>query len=493
MGFPLPRNYAYQGKPIYLSTHPPIYPLIKQLEFMKKPKAIHSKQCWIDGAWQEASVFFQAGVITEIRIGALSPTEEVIDYGDAVIMPGAIDAHVHINEPGRTNWEGFETATKAAARGGLTSLVDMPLNSSPVVTNMSAFRKKIAACQGKLYVNCGFWAGATEASIAEVTELIEAGCLGVKVFLSHSGIDEFPNISLADLDTLMEGIQHLCVPILAHCELDTLPAANDLANNPRSYQAYLKSRPKLWENEAVKKFVSLSEKHDCKAHVVHLASDEVIDWIMAQKEKGTPFTVETCPHYIFFNADEIEDGNTLLKCAPPIRAKSNGAHLRQALKNGVIDFISSDHSPAPLDIKEVGSGNFAKAWGGIAGLQFLLSASWSALKEEMSLREFIPLLTSKPAEFLGLENRIGHLKVGHDADITIWEPEETFQVTKDIIEHKHKATPYLNRFLFGKVRSTIVRGVFAFQDGRVGEVPFGEVVKRVDEVDKVDEVDEASH
>ncbi len=445
---------------------------------MKKNTGIHSKHCWIDGALQEATIYFYEGIITDITIGALSSiNEQVIDYGSAVIMPGVIDAHVHINEPGRTSWEGFETATKAAARGGITLLVDMPLNSNPVVTDIYNLRKKIDACQDKLYVNCGFWAGATHASVAEVAALIEAGCLGVKVFLSHSGIDEFPNISLADLDTLMGGIHHLEIPVLAHCELDNLPAANDLEYTPRNYQAYLKSRPKLWENEAIKKLVTLSKKHSCKAHIVHLASDEIIDWIAKQKQRNIPFTVETCPHYFFFNAEEIEDGNTLLKCAPPIRDKSNGAHLRQALKDGIIDFISSDHSPAPPEIKEIESGNFAKAWGGIAGLQFLLSASWTALKGEMDLVDFIPLLTSKPAQFLGLENKIGFLRVGFDADITIWYPEVDFQVTEDIIEHRHKVTPYLYEKLFGKVHTTIINGQFAFKNGKTGKTPCGKRVK----------------
>ena len=439
---------------------------------------IHSKNCWIEEVLQEATIYIHDGVISEIKLGESKTSEaNVIDYNTAIVMPGAIDAHVHINEPGRTEWEGFETATKAAARGGITTIVDMPLNSSPVVTTLSAFKDKLEASKHKLYANCGFWAGATMTSVEDVVALIEEGCLGVKVFLSHSGIDEFPNISLQDLDVLMAGIHHLNTPVLAHCELDNLPASSDLTNNPRQYKSYLASRPKSWENEAIKKFIALAEKHNCKAHIVHLASDEVIEWIAKQKEKDIRFTVETCPHYFFFNADDIEDGNTLLKCAPPIRDKDNGAHLREGLKNGVIDFIGSDHSPAPPSLKEIESGNFEKAWGGIAGLQFLLSASWTALKEEMDIAEFIPLLTSKPAQFLGLENSIGYLKVGYDADITIWEPQSTFQVTTDIIEHRHKLTPYLHQQLFGKVQSTIINGQFAWQNETIREIPFGKTIK----------------
>ena len=447
---------------------------------------LYSDKVFIEGKLQPATVSIEDDKIKSVHIG--KKLDAAQDFSGNIIMPGAIDAHVHINEPGRSDWEGFETATKAAIRGGITTVVDMPLNSSPVVTNVAAFQKKIAACEGKLYANCGFWAGATDAAVDAVQSLISEGCLGVKVFLSHSGIDEFPNISLADLDELMAGMAHLNVPVLAHCELDTLPASDDLQRQPRSYAAYLKSRPKAWENEAIKAFINLAEKHDCKAHIVHLASDEMIDWIASRtddfsrrgasdstaKVVGTRlFTVETCPHYFFFNAENIPDGNTLFKCAPPIRAKSNGQNLRRALKGGIIDFIASDHSPAPPEIKEINSGNLYKAWGGIAGLQFLLSASWTALKDEMSLVEFIPLLTSKPAQFLGLQDKIGTIKEGYRADLTIWQPEATFDVKEDIIEHRHKATPYLNHSLFGVINGTIVNGQFAFQNEGIVPTPFG--------------------
>ncbi len=432
---------------------------------------IYSDQVFIKGKLQAATLSILDDKIAAIHLGKYIPT--ALDYSGSVIMPGVIDAHVHINEPGRTDWEGFETATKAAIKGGITTLVDMPLNSSPVVTNMAAFQKKIQASDGKLYANCGFWAGATAASVKEIEQLIAAGCLGVKVFLSHSGIDEFPNISLVDLDQLMAGIAHLEIPILAHCELDTLPASKEIIATPKSYTAYLKSRPKTWENEAIKSFIALAEKHNCKAHIVHLASDEMIEWIAQKKQEGIPFTVETCPHYFFFNAEEIPDGNTLFKCAPPIRKKENGQHLKQALQAGIIDFISSDHSPAPPEIKELDGGNFSKAWGGIAGLQFLLSASWTALKEEMSLEDFIPLVTSKPAAFLGLDERIGQIKEGFQADLTIWQPGISFQVEEGMIEHKHKATPYLHRQLYGLVHSTVVNGQWAYQKEVITNTSFG--------------------
>lgn len=448
-----------------------------------KKYAIYSDQVWLENKIQAASIHIEGEKIAAISPGA--KTSGAKDYTGKVIMPGVIDAHVHINEPGRTDWEGFETATKAAARGGISTLVDMPLNSSPVVTTVAALDQKIASCRNKLFVNCGFWAGATKASVNDVIALIEKGCLGVKVFLSHSGIDDFPNISLEDLAVLMAGIKQLNVPVLAHCELDTLPADSEMFTYPRSYKEYLKSRPKLWENEAIKKFIGLAQRYQCKAHVVHLASDEMLDWLENEKEQNELITVETCPHYLLFNAETIADGDTLFKCAPPIREKNNSEHLKQGIKKGVIDFISSDHSPAPANIKEIQSGDFTKAWGGIAGLQFLLSASWTALKNEMTLQEFIPLLTSKPARFLGLQNRIGTIAIGYDADITIWQPDESFQVQEDMIEHKHKTTPYLHQQLFGKVDTTIVNGEVVFKNEVVGEIPFG---KRFQNEQKIENI-----
>ena len=437
-------------------------------------KSIYSNRVWVNQKLQPASIEIKGE-----KINSIIKKEKIngaIDYGDLIIMPGVIDAHVHINEPGRTDWEGFETATKAAAKGGTTTLIDMPLNSNPVVTTVAAFGKKLDAAKGKLSVNCGFWAGAINGDGEAVIDLIKKGCLGVKVFLSHSGIDEFPNISLSDLDQQMLALNSLNVPVLAHCELDTLPTDTDLKNHPTSYREYLKSRPKAWENEAIKAFVKLGKKNKCKIHVVHLSSQDCIKWINAQKEKGVNLTVETCPHYLLFNAENIEDGNTLFKCAPPIRERANNEQLKAALKSGIIDFITTDHSPAPPNIKELDSGNLQKAWGGIAGLQFLLSASWTALNNDMALESFIPMLTSKPAAFLGLDQQIGYIEEGYQADFTIWQPDATFTATSEIIEHRHKATPYNGLNLFGKIHSTFVNGEVVFSEGNFLNLNAGRII-----------------
>ncbi len=444
---------------------------------------IYSPQTWIDNQLQEASIIIEGEKIVDVALGNTYAQNADIKAEDAVVMPGAIDVHVHINEPGRTEWEGFETATLAAAKGGLTTLVDMPLNSSPVVINKSALTQKIAASQNKLSVNCGFWAGAVDGNVNNLIETIEAGCLGVKVFLTHSGIDEFPNISLEELNKIMPEIARLDVPLLAHCELDAAIEEATIDNtffekHPQNYQAYLASRPKSWENKAIEAMIQLCKKHQCKTHIVHLASAEALSMIVTAKEANLPLTVESCPHYFYFNAEDIPDGNTLYKCAPPIRERSNNQQIKNAIKNGLIDFIASDHSPAPANIKELETGNLKKAWGGIAGLQFLLSASWTALKEEMSLEMFIPKLTSEPAKFLGLQNQKGKLAKAFDADITIWNPKQSFIVKEEDILHKHKASPYTNQSLYGETIMTIVNGKIAYDQNKKIKQKNGQLLLR---------------
>ncbi len=436
---------------------------------------LHSRRVWIDNQLQPASLHIEGDRILAIKKGI--PTMHAQDFGEAIIMPGVIDAHVHINEPGRTHWEGFETATRAAARGGITTVVDMPLNSSPVVTSVNAFEEKLAAAENKLYVNCGFWAGAFDGNTDHVKALLDAGCLGVKVFLCHSGLDEFPNISLSDLEAVMNTVAPFGKPLLAHCEFDHLPANTSFAETPTSYQAYLASRPKSWENEAVQTFVELGIKTGCGIHVVHLSSADLLPWLATQKQSYAGLTVETCPHYLLFFAEAISDGSTLLKCAPPIRERANNELLKQGLKEGTIDFIATDHSPAPPEWKAIDSGRFDQAWGGIAGLQYLLPASWTALKERLSLEEFIPLLTSRPARFLGLQKEIGELVEGSRADLVIWSPETSFEITKMENEHRHKLTPYEGQELFGRILTTMVNGQYVWQDGRFGEVKPGRIIR----------------
>ncbi len=439
---------------------------------------IFSRRCFIDNRLLPATITLENGKITDIRVGQNDSAGADFDFGNSVIMPGCIDAHVHINEPGRTEWEGFETATKAAAKGGTTTLVDMPLNSSPVVTSPAAFRRKLDAAAGKLHVNCGFWAGATNDDFQTLQQTLEAGCLGVKVFLVHSGIDEFPNISEEDLDGLMKFLGGKNIPILAHCEWT--PRLIPLRGTTKSYQSYMDSRPNISEDYGVDVFIQGCKKYNTQAHVVHLASANSLEHIRQIKSQGHPLTVETCPHYILFSSEQIEDGDTLYKCAPPIRSRNNNRYLIKALVDGEIDFIATDHSPAPPDVKGLETGDFNAAWGGIAGLQFLLSASWTALKDEMDLLSFIPLVTSGPAEFIGLKNSKGKLQIGFDADITIWNPASSFKVREQDIEHRHKISPYVGKQLSGEVVATFVNGRLVYHDRKFIHLQQGKTILKTE-------------
>ncbi len=431
---------------------------------MNNKKLIYSNRCWLEGKLQPATICITEAVITEIHLHKVDGAEDV---GDNIIMPGVIDAHVHINEPGRTDWEGFETATQAAAAGGITTIVDMPLNANPVTTTVNAFDEKIAASKDKLHVNVGFYGGLIPGNQSELEGLMKAGVLGVKCFLTHSGIDEFPNVTENEIDAAMPIIAKYGLPLLAHCELTDKKIENQFSDFPNSYRYYLASRPKRWENDAVDLMIELSRKHNCKTHIVHVSSAEALEKIDNAKKEGLSLTAETCAHYIYFNAEDIPDSNCLYKCAPPIRERENNVQLKEALKTGVLDFIATDHSPAPPDIKELESGNLQKAWGGIAGLQFLLPAAWTAMKGTISIEKFIPLLTEHPAAFLQIGNRKGKLAVGYDADIVIWNPQEQFEVKPKDILHRYDCSPYNGQQLFGIVQQTIVNGDTVYQDKKI--------------------------
>jgi allantoinase len=429
--------------------------------------AIYSKNCWLDGKLQEATVIFSQGIITECREGKHDDENDFTDAEDDVLMPGVIDAHVHVNEPGRTDWEGFDTATQAAAAGGITTIVDMPLNASPVTTTLEAFQKKLKATKGKLHVNCGFYGGLVPGNENEIQKLIDAGVLGIKAFLTHSGIDEFPDVGEGELTTAMKIMSGQNVPLLAHCELTDVLHGDALSANPKSYKAYFESRPKEWENEAVNLMIRLCGLYGTRVHIVHVSSGEALEQILIAKQKGFQLTAETCPHYIYFNAEEIPDGNTLYKSAPPVRERENNEKLKRALKTGVLDLIGSDHSPAPPVLKEIASGNLKKAWGGIAGLQFLLPASWTALRHIMQPETFIPLLTENPASMLGIADRKGKLAPGFDADLVIWSPDAVKSTNEAGIFHKHKISPYVSRELNGVVRKTFVNGELVYDNEKI--------------------------
>jgi allantoinase len=431
---------------------------------LNNTKKIYSNRCWLDGKLQTATVCIVNNKIKEIHHHKMNDAE---DAGNNILMPGVIDAHVHINEPGRTDWEGFDTATQAAAAGGITTVVDMPLNASPVTTTAAAFDEKLEASKNKLHVNVGFYGGLIPGNQNDLESLMQAGVLGIKCFLTHSGIDEFPKVSEKEIDAAMPIITKYGLPLLAHCEIFNKEVDNKFSDFPNSYRYYLESRPKQWENDAVDLMIKLCQKHNCKTHIVHVSSAEALIKIQNAKSAGLPITAETCAHYIYFNAEDIPDSNCLYKCAPPIREKENNDQLKAALVNGVLDFITTDHSPAPPDIKELETGNLLKAWGGIAGLQFLLPASWTAMKGKISIEKFIPLLTEQPANFLQVDKQKGKLAVGYDADLVIWNPDEKFEVRPGDILHRYNCSPYNGQQLFGTVQQTIVNGTTVFIKGKI--------------------------
>jgi allantoinase len=443
--------------------------------YLNNIKKIYSNRCWLDGKLQPGTVCIENNIITEIHFNKIDGAE---DAGDNILMPGVIDAHVHINEPGRTDWEGFDTATQAAAAGGITTIIDMPLNASPVTTTVHAFNEKLEASKNKLHVNVGFYGGLIPGNQNDLEGLMQAGVLGIKCFLTHSGIDEFPNVGEKEIDAAMPIIARYGLPLLVHCEIFEKEVDNKFSDFPNSYRYYLESRPKQWENDAIDLMIKLCRKHNCKTHIVHVSSAETLIKIQEAKEEGLPITAETCAHYIFFNAEDIPDSNCLYKCAPPIREKENNEQLKTALATGILDFIATDHSPAPPDIKELETGNLLKAWGGIAGLQFLLPAAWTAMKEKISIEKFIPLLTENPAKFLQVDKKKGKLAVGYDADLIIWNPEEQFEVKPGDILHRYNCSPYCGQQLYGTVQQTIVSGITVFFKSKIvdKEKKYGKII-----------------
>jgi allantoinase len=389
---------------------------------------LRSRRVVIDGAVQPAAIQIDNGVIT-----AILPFESVdAPVTEAAILPGLVDTHVHINEPGRTHWEGFETATRAAAAGGVTTLIEMPLNSIPATTTVAAYQQKIAAAEGKLHVDTGFWGGVVPGNTAELEPLWRAGVFGFKCFLVPSGVDEFSHVGLEDLREAMPLLARLGAPLLVHAESPS----------------YLPARPPESECDAIAMMIRLSRETGARVHIVHLAAIEALPLIEEAQAAGVPISVETCPHYVFF--DHVPRENAF-KCAPPIRGRLRGALPR-------IGMVVSDHSPSPPELK---SGPYEMAWGGIASLELGLSAMATI---HDNLADLARWMASAPAKLVGLEKK-GRISPGYDADLVLFDPDTRWTVDAEKLHQRHKITPYAGAELRGRVGATYLRGEKIYDDG----------------------------
>jgi len=440
--------------------------------------AISSKQVVHEGKIAPATVVVRGGKIAEVIAGSnAQPGVRSIDVGNLAVMPGIVDVHVHVNEPGRTEWEGFETAGRAAVAGGVSTIVVMPLNCSPVATHIDALSQEVHAAEGTCACDFGFWGGVVPGNVAELRKLWAAGVLGFKCFTVHSGIDEFPNVTSRDLEEAMPVIASLRDGrrnglLLVHAEdpksIEAARGPSGLDGDPRSYRKYLASRPSESETRAIEMMVEMCRKSGCRTHIVHVSSGDSLALIAEAKNAIPGFSAETCPHYLSFAAEEISDGATEFKCAPPIRERAHREALWRGLEVGVLDLVASDHSPAPAELKSLQEGNFAKAWGGIAGLQLQLPAVWAGAKERgCSLEDVARWMCEAPAKLAGIEDQKGKITRGMDADLIVFNPESKWTVRGSELEHRHKATPYDGRSVLGTVHATFVRGKQVFSSGEI--------------------------
>lgn len=408
-----------------------------------------------------AAVHIAGGKIARItNWDELNAADRVVDYHNLLIMPGVVDTHVHVNEPGRTEWEGFATATRAAAAGGVTTILDMPLNSIPPTTTVAALEIKRAVLGNQGIVNVEFIGGLIPGNVEQLLPLRDAGVRAFKCFLSPSGVDEFPAVSEQDLRAAFPVLAQTGLPLMVHAE-DPARLLPSPAQGSRYYATYLASRPPVAERDAIALLVRLMEWCPTRVHVVHLSSAESLDTIRAARARGLPLTVETCPHYLTFTAEEIPDGATEYKCAPPIRGHAERDALWAALIRDEIDLVASDHSPCPPLMKAT-EGDFFAAWGGIASLQLSLSAVWTGARARgVGPERIAGWMSANTARLAGVDDRKGQLAAGYDADIIVWDPEAVFTVDANRLEHRHAVTPYAGRELFGRVHATYVGGRIA--------------------------------
>jgi len=428
--------------------------------------------------------------IAEVRAGSDLPAGSALrDYGDRILLPGLVDSHVHINEPGRAEWEGFSTATRAAASGGVTTLVDMPLNCVPETTGADALEAKRAAAQGKAWVDWAAWGGVVRGNAEALPGLVDAGVPGFKCFLIHSGIEGFAWVDEADLRKALAVLRGSGLPLLVHAEVagPVKSATEELIAGGadwRKYSTYLASRPDAAEMDAITLLIRLAEEFDGHIHIVHLASAQALPMLAAARERGARITVETCAQYLWFAAEEIPDGATEFKCAPPIRGAANREALWAALEAGLIDMVTTDHSPCLPEMKRRDEGRWDLAWGGIASLGLALPVMWTAMAwRGISIERLGAWMAGAPALLAGFAGKKGELVVGADADIVVFDPDAAWRVTPEYLHYRHKLSPYLGAGLRGRVLETWLRGEQVYDvdgsgDGFMGSARGRELVRR---------------
>jgi allantoinase len=423
-----------------------------------------------------AAVVVEQGRIVAIREPADTPQGALQhQFGDLVLLPGLVDSHVHVNEPGRTEWEGFATATRAAAAGGYTTLIDMPLNCLPETTTVAALDAKRRAAGGQCRVDWAAWGGLTGLGVnlnqEHLAPLAEAGVAGFKCFLVNPGIEGFAMIGKQELEAALPTLARTGLPLLVHAELAEYLHPGSDADDWQQYATYLRSRPDQSELAAIRMLIPLCRKYGFHLHIVHLATALALDELASARAEGLPITVETCPHYLHFTAEEIPAGGTLFKCAPPIRSHANREGLWQGLRDGVIDLIATDHSPCPPSMKQ---GDFRQAWGGIASLSVAISVVWTEMRERgLALEDLARWMSAQPAKLAGLEERKGAIAPGWDADLVVFDPEKEFTLGTDSLHYRHLVSPYLGEKLRGQVNATFVRGVAVYKDGSFPDPPVG--------------------
>ena len=428
-----------------------------------------------------AAVHVRDGTVAAVTDPDVAPTGELVDAGPLVVAPGLVDVHVHVNEPGRTAWEGFATATRAAAAGGVTTLLDMPLNSVPSTVTADALAVKRAAAEDRCHVDVGFWGGIVPGNTDDLAELHAAGVFGFKAFLTDPGVDEFRHVAPVQLEQAMRRLADLDALTIVHAEDDEVlaRAARVLdEGDPRAYATWLASRPDEAEVRAVETVGGLAMATGARAHVLHLSSAAALAPLHNAARAGTRLTAETCPHYLALTAEEVPDGATAFKCAPPIRDADNRDRLWTALADGTLALVASDHSPTTPERKLLDAGDVVRAWGGIASLQLGLAAVWThAWPRDHIPADVVHWMSTAPAQLVGLDHK-GLLAPGFDADIVLWDPDRTWVVDGAALEHRHPVTPYEGARLRGRVVTTWVRGHKVYDRGAVTGPPRGRLLRR---------------